>query len=183
MIKMTSNKGFTLVETLACIVTLLLVTMICSTGMKFALNVYKESLFESESQTLESTLNVYMGDILRNSKAIQTETDPVNAATPEIKKVLSFTNSGYQIYDGTIEVSERVNNAGGRFMVHRKNAAEAAPLVNGKIYGNDMYISDFLLTYNEQTGVFYGSFLIKTSISEKLVKECTFVYRTISEIN
>lgn len=183
MKKLASKKGFTLVETLACVITLVLVSMICSTGINFALNVYQESVFESESQMLESTLNLYLGDILRHAAAVDTETSPLDPAEPDVKEVTSFTNVAYQIYDGQIEVSERVGNNGGRFMIYRKAGVESIPLVNGTIYDNDMYVKDFVLGYNENTGMFYGNFVIKSSLSDDLTKECTFVYRTIADIN
>lgn len=182
MRKLASKKGFTLVEMLACVITLLLVSMICSTGMNFALNVYQESVFESENQMLESTLNLYLGDILRHAAGVNTESVPISAAEPEVKRVTSFTNAGYQIYEGYIEVSTRSGNDGGRFMICPKVGNESIPIVNRSVYGNNMYVTDFVLGYNENTGMFYGTYKIKSSISDEFSKECTFVYRTIADI-
>lgn len=183
MRKLASKKGFTLVEMLACVITLLLVSMICSTGMNFALNVYQESVFESENQMLESTLNLYLGDILRHAAGINTESTPINASEPNVKKVRSFTNAGYHIYEGYIEVSTRSGNDGGRFMICPKVGNESIPIVNGAAYGKAMYVTDFVLGYDDTTGMFYGTYKIKSSVSDEFSKDCSFVYRTIAELN
>ena len=58
MRKIKNKKGFTLVEMLVCVVTLLLIGMIVSAGTNLAMFSLRESTFESNSQMLESTLNM-----------------------------------------------------------------------------------------------------------------------------
>jgi len=84
MRKIRDKKGFTLIEMLACVVTLLLIGMIVSTGMNLATMSLRETTFESDSQMLESTLNMYIGDILRHATDVKEDATGV-----------TFTNDAY----------------------------------------------------------------------------------------
>lgn len=171
MKKIRSKKGFTLVEMLACIVALLLIGGICTTGMNLAVNSYNESVYESDSQMLESTLNLYLCDILRHATSIQTDGD-TNA---EEKEVISFTNVAYQIYDGRIEVS------GGTFLVYESKNGKSTMVVGENVYAGTLYISDFVLKYHPEKHYFTGYYTIQSSVLEDAERKCEFTCRTITE--
>lgn len=177
MKKLKSKKGFTLVEMLACIVALLLIGGICTTGMSLAVNSYNKSVYESDSQMLENTLNLYLCDILRHATSILTDGD-VNA---EEQNVTSFTNVAYQIYDGHIEVSERTEGSGGTFLVYESKNGQGAMIVGENVYASTLYISDFVLKYNPEKHYFTGYYTIKSSVLEDAEKKCEFTCRTIAE--
>lgn len=179
MRKLKSNKGFTLVEMLACVITLLLIGMICTTGMNFALNSYQRSVFESDSQMLEDTLNMYIGDILRHATSIETEIQEPDETGS--KKVVSFTNAEYQIYEGRIEVPEKTDDVGGNFLVYESKNGQGNLLAGEMVYASTLYVEKFVLKYNENTGVFTGYYIIKSTILSDVSRECTFTYRTIAE--
>ena len=85
-----NQKGFSMVEMLVCVVTLLLIGGICSTGMGISIKSFQESRFESDSQALESTLSLLFSDIFRYATEVNTETG------------VQFTNIEYEINNGTI---------------------------------------------------------------------------------
>ncbi|MBQ8519494.1 MAG: type II secretion system protein [Agathobacter sp.] len=177
MRKLKSKKGFTLIEMLACVVVLILIGGICSVGMNLATRSYNESVYESDSQMLEDTLNLYLCDILRHATSVQTEADE-NA---EEKDVISFTNVAYQIYDGHIEVSERKDDKGGTFLVYESSNGHGAMIVGENVYAGTLYISDFVLKYNPEKKYFTGYYTIQSSVLENLEKTCEFTCRTIAE--
>jgi len=140
MKKIKSQKGFTLVEMLACVVTLILLAGICTTGTNLAMNSYNRSLFESNSQMLESTLSLYLGDILRHSQP-KVETDPVTGV-----KTIKITNSIYGMYDGWIDLYAGASDSGvdptGRIYIHKVDDV-GVKLLSEKVYTNTLKISDF----------------------------------------
>ena len=180
MKKMKSQKGFTLIEMLACVITLLLIAGIVSVGMDLAMKSYNESLYESDSQMLESTLNLYICDILRHA-IVDEENDLQAIAGEEEKLVTGFTNVAYQIYGGNIKVLEKDDEGGGAFMVYETKNNTGVMLVGTNVYANTLYVSDFTLKYNEEKHYFTGSYKIKSTILENAERECTFTCRTIAE--
>lgn len=179
MRKIKENNGFTLVEMLACVVTLILICGICSAGMNLAVKSYNESMYESDSQMLESTLNLYICDILRHATKIETEEAVLPDANGE-KDVSGFTNVAYQIYGGTIKVMERTDEGGGAFMVYETKNNAGVMLVGENVYAGTLYVSDFKLKFNEEKGYFTGSYVIKSTVLEHASRECVFTCRTIA---
>lgn len=175
MRKLKNKKGFTMIEMLACVVTLLLICMIITTGSNLAIKSMNESLFESESQMLESTLNVCIGDILRHASDI----------TVENGKVV-FTNDAYYIDDGSFGIdtsSSGITDAGYLFCTSKLDGTSKGLLVaNRGIYTNSMYVKDFQLSYDETKHVFTGSYVIVSKITDT-TKTCEFSYRTIADLN
>lgn len=180
MKKIKNNQGFTFVEMLACVLTLLLIAGIVSAGMNLALKSYNESMYESDSQMLESTLDLYICDILRHATKIETEEVDADPSRPGEKIVTGFTNVAYQIYGGNIKVLEKEDDDGGAFMVYETKNNDGVMLVGTNVYAGTLYISDFTLKYNEEKGYFTGTYLIKSTILENASRECTFTCRTIA---
>ena len=175
MRKIKNNKGFTLIEMLACIVTLILIGLICSAGMNLATMSLRESTFESDSQMLESTINMYVGDILRHVTEVETEDDGT---------VVSFTNDSYYIDEGNFIISKRGSEElkAGYLLCTSQLAleeVEGTMLVNEGAYVGNLYIKDFVLSYDKAKKVFSGSYIIVSSLTTR-TKLCKFSYRTIA---
>ncbi len=170
MKKVRSNKGFTLVEMLACTVTLLMVCLICTTGMNLALKSYEQSIFESDSQMLESTLNLYVGDMLRYATRVTIDEESADNI------VEGFTNAAYQVYDGNYYVGTN----GYLYCTVNDNSSGALVIGKGN-YAETLCIKGFELHYDEATGIFTGKYTIGSTLSDTLSKECTFTYRTIAD--
>lgn len=165
MKKLKQNKGFTLVEMLACVVTLSLVCMICMTGTGLSIKSYNESRFESDSQKLEASIELVLGDILRYAEEIT-----VNASDAVI-----FSNTEYGIVQGSLLVKNE------KFAVKRKAEAEdTVALITPVSYADNLYIDGFQLSYNSTDKLFTGSYNIKSKVTN-VVKSCTFSFRTIAE--
>ena len=183
--KLENKKGFTLVEMLACIITLTILGSICTTGINFALKCYQDSVFESESQMLKSTLDLSINDILRYATDVKTEG---NADAEGNKSVTGFTCSRYQITGGTIDVGIS-DNSKNKFVVYNLsidyegNGRKEYLLVGNQVYGDNLYIekNSFKLDYNAATGCFNGEYTIRSTADEEAAKVCKFTCRTISE--
>ena len=174
MRKLTNKKGFTLVEMLACVVTLLLIGMIVSTGTNLAMASLRETTFESDSQMLESTLNTYIGDILRHATEVKVEADGT---------VKSFTNDAYYIDSGNFDIDLSVSEISGAGYLTCTSALDDSMygtlVANEGTYGGALYIKDFTLTYDASKCVFTGSYVIVSSATDT-TKTCEFTYRTIA---
>lgn len=169
MKKIKNNKGFTFVEMLVCVITLFMIGLICSVGVSMASRSYQESVFESDSQMLESTLNLYISDILRFATDVESDASG---------NVMELTNTSYHIKGGNLKVSERSENQGGYFLLLRNETdVEGTLLISEASYGKSLYIEGFELMYDESTGVFSGKYTIKSDTIESKEKECKFSYR------
>ena len=165
MKKLKSKKGFTLIEMLACTVTLVLITLICTTGMNMATKSYNESMFESNSQKLEYIVNLAMGDILRYSRDITVNGEEI-----------SFTNDVYGVSEGGL----KLDGDGYFVLVRNKELSTEAWLVSTMNYVDGIYITDFTLNCDTATGIYTGSYKIKSNLTsqERLVE---FTYKSIVE--
>jgi prepilin-type N-terminal cleavage/methylation domain-containing protein len=171
MKKLKSQKGFTLVEMLACVVMLMLLAGICSAGTSVAMNSYNMSLFESNSQMVESTLELYMGDIIRHG-TVKEGTDPDN---PTEKKLL-ITNPSYGIYDGWIELVD-----GHIYVRKTKEDTTGMKLLAGTNYTQSLKVNDFTLNYNEAEKSVTGTYKIESTVVAGLEKKCDFTYKLVTD--
>ena len=173
--KVQSKKGFTLVEMVACILTLTIISGICTSGINLAIKCYQESVFESESQMLKSTIDLSINDILRYATNVETE----EVDGEQIVK--SFTNVGYQVVGGSLAISPGTN----KFVLYNLPEGTAGRkeyiLIGNQAYGKDMYIAGFKLTYEESTGCFFGEYTIKSTMVQRVEKTFKFACRTITK--
>ena len=183
MKKLKNAKGFTLVETLTCMLMLVIIGGICSTGMNLAMKSYQETVFESNSQTLASSLETYMNDMLRYATDVKTDTEAESVAG--YLPVEGFTNPSYQIYEGMIAVSNTDGDTEGKMVIYTRPNGDAARkemlIVGQGMYAGNMKIEGFTLTYNESTNYFKGEYKIKSELTDSMVRTYTFGCRTISE--
>lgn len=171
MKRLKSQKGFTLVEMLICVVILMLLAGICNAGTNIAMKSYNESLFESNSQMLESTMNMYLGDILRHA-TFKLESTPLANGN---KKVETLTNDSYGIYGGKFSISSE-----GRLYLHKTDLdTSGSKLLNEKVYTKALKISNFRLEYNETERFVTGGYTIESTIISGLKKECSFTYKIV----
>lgn len=175
MRKLKNKKGFTLIEMLACVATLVILCMIVTTGSNLATMSMNESLFESESQMLESTLNLSIGDILRHATDIR-----------EMEGKLTFTNDAYNIDAGSFAIdtsTSGITGAGYLMCTSKLDGTSKGLLVATRgIYVRNMYVTDFQLSYDEEKHVFNGSYVIVSKLTDT-TKTCEFSYRTIADMN
>ena len=154
-----SQKGFSMMEMLVCTLILLLVGGICATGMGITVKGFQDSKFETESQMLESSLNLLFSDIFRYATDVEG---------------ISFTNADYDMKDGTIVV-----NSAGHFQIQGGTGGTTKMLVDEGVYGADLRISNFKLNYNGATGIFSGTYDIKSNARSELSRACDFSFRRI----
>lgn len=162
-----NKKGFTFVEMLVCVITLLMVGAICATGTGISVKSYQQSRFETDSQMLESTLDMALGDLLRF--ATNANADGTN---------VRFTNHYYQMEQGSVIVDENGH------LIIKKNPHQdkTLALIGNKAYAEDLQITEFELGYDEGSKLFSGSYTIKSkAMPSDPGKVCTFTYRTIAE--
>lgn len=175
MRKIKNKKGFTLVEMLACVVTLLLIGMIVSTGMNLATMSLRETTFESDSQMLESTLNMYIGDILRHATDVKEDATGVH-----------FTNDAYYIDEGSFNIDlskSEISGAGYLTCTSTLDDSEYGIMVATEgAYAGCLYIKDFTLNYDENKKVFSGSYVIVSSATTT-TKTCEFSFRSIADVS
>ena len=169
MKKLKNKKGFTMLEMLACVVTLLLLTGICTMGTDIAVKSYNQSIFETDSQTLESTIDMYLGDILRHSTIELEEEALVNGN----KSIKTITNMSYGVYQGKIAIKED-----GRFYIYKTPTDENGVLIlSENVYTKTLKISEFTLEYNEAGQYVTGSYTIQSTVLEDAKVKCDFTYR------
>jgi len=168
MKKLKKKKGFTLIEMLACTVTLLLIALICTTGTNLALRSYEESVLESNIQNLEATIDLYIGDILRYA----TDVKPYDG-TDEVEEL---TNASYQIYKGMIEI----NQDGHLVCTSIHNNGKKTLLVGKNTYAEMLYIESFELHYDAATKLFEGNYVIGNTLNETK-RTCEFAYRMVAQ--
>lgn len=168
MRKIRNKKGFTLVEMLVCVLTLLLVGAICVTGTGISIRKYQESRFESDSQMLRASIDMLLSDIFRYA----TDIDTTNGVV--------FTNKEYEIANGTVLIAAAGNNGENRFVIKKNPTTAESLLIGDNIYAGNLEVSDFTFSYNEETGVFSGSYKIKSTIMSDVEKNCEFTFRSIA---
>lgn len=195
--KLKNKKGFTLMEMLVCVLTLTLLGMICTTGSNLAVKSYQNLSFETDSQMLESTLNMRLEEILREVTTVSGSA--VTGGTPYPIAVSELTHKGYQIFSGNIEIKS-INEAGeedptngkGRVVVYRKPLTvisdnEPILLLNTNTYTDTLYITptegkDFITyNYNEGNSYFEITYTIKSILSDDYIHTCNFVCGTNAE--
>lgn len=167
--KLNSRKGFSLLESMAALMIVSILTVGIVTCTNAASRIYYKSLFVSEGDILAATIDTALSDLLRFSSEIT-----VKKKGDEI----SFTNANYSIIQGHLFLKD------GWLYINQTDTkldfAEDAPvavLLNNGTYSS-MEISSFTLKY--QDGVFSGTYEIKSKKDEALTKDYSFNFRTLS---
>ena len=91
--RLRSRNGMTLIETLAAVLIIALLTSVILSGSQAAFHVYVQNTFAAESQNVADTINKALSDVLRYA---------VNVKTDEDGYVTAYTNSSYGVTNGVI---------------------------------------------------------------------------------
>ncbi len=165
-----NNKGFTLVETLAAVTVLLLMTAGLAIGVSAAAKTYRQMTFTNNSETLRDTINTAFSDVLRYARDVE--------ASGDADGHVYFSTNDYQA--AVISGYVTLDKDGKLIVVNRKDRSIQNPFLNDKAYAG-MHLEDFKLVYTEDNGkgIFTGRYTI-TDKSEEYNKSGTFKYSVIN---
>ena len=166
MHKLRCKRGFTVVELLAALLIVVLLGMVIAAGISVGTQVYRDSIFLSESDILKSTINITLSDVLRYATVVETDGDG---------NVLTFNSANYNISGGGMELSEE-----GHLVYYEYAGDTAHELVNRGAY-TTLTLTGFSVTYDATTGVFSGSYTIALGDGDGgLLRTAEFSFRSIA---
>ena len=171
--KLKSKQGFTLIEMIMCVITLVMIALICTTGMNIAMKSYNESLFETNSQMLQDTINTALSDLLRNASNVSVET---SGGTEFVK----FDNKAYGVNKGHLKLGTSTEDNGYiKVVVKDVSGSEEKYLVSRKTYAGNLCIGSFTLRFDSGTGTFTGEYTIVSTVLTGMSRTVQFSYRSI----
>ena len=163
--KLNNEKGFTLVESLAAVLALTLLAAILAVCLSAATQVFKKSVFVSESEILAASLNTEFSNILRYSKGSIDDNSAVR-----------FTNASYMAEDAYFVVDDYVYLH--EDAIEGTQDATSVNLVNRGAY-TSLVIKDFYLEYNTTTHIFTGNYTIQMKDDPSLSKDVIFSFKSL----
>ena len=165
-----NRRGFTLAETLAALVIVVLLAMSVQMGTMTALRTRTASRFQSESEILAATLNSALGDMLHYATC---------AKYIATSGLVYINNPGYGIVNG------QILDRGGRLYVNAtanisvdSEDATLLTLTGAGAY-TDLTVSGFKMLYDKDNCLFYGSYEINGP--EQAKKTIDFAFRSLNE--
>lgn len=175
MRKLTSNSGMTLMEMLASLLILVLLVTAMGTGMDTAQEIYRASIFESDSASLAGIVNTALGDVLRYAENIRVPEGMDAAGNPVDEGIgFVFTNTSYGVRDVYFQTKAGDDATGGILTLRSLRFGEGShsiletELVNAGAYP-DLEITNFKIAYVEpgaegkRGGYFYITYTIQNS--------------------
>lgn len=176
-------RGMTLMETLAAVLILSLLSVLILSGSHAALSVYEKSTFASESQNVSKLIDTALSDVLRYAQSV---------AVDEQGNVTAYTNSAYGVRNGRICVGTGENDRGMLYLnSDPQDPEDRVPLLSNLSYAGLCVVpadddpavggdSTFSLTYSD--GVFSGSYRLYRPAGGLLSQIYQFHYRSINSI-
>lgn len=164
--KLSDKRGFTLVESLAAVLALMLLAAILAVCLFAATQVFKKSVFVSESEILAASLNTEFSNILRYSKG---DIDDEGA--------VRFSNASYMAEDAYFVVDDYIYLH--EDAIEGIQDATSVNLVNRGTY-TSLVIKDFYLEYNTVTHVFTGGYTIQMKDDPSLSKAVMFSFKSLA---
>lgn len=181
------KSGFTMVEMLASLLILALMAAGMSGGMSAALNVYQDSVFESDSTSMAATVNTALEDLLRYSERMKLAADqsgghfrtlsgltlPAGEEAGAVNFV--FTNLEYALVDAYFftPTNDQGEPSG---VIQLKTLGDDTPrdLLNKGAYPN-LEISNLNVKYDTDNQVYLISYKIYSTLDTELTKDgkCT----------
>lgn len=165
-----NRRGFTLAETLAALIIVVLLAMSVQMGTMTALRTRTASRFQSESEILAATLNSALGDMLHYATC---------AKYIATSGLVYINNPGYGIVNG------QILDRGGRLYVNAtanisvdSEDATLLTLTGAGAY-TDLTVSGFKMLYDKDNCLFYGSYEINGP--EQAKKTIDFAFRSLNE--
>lgn len=182
--KLCGKSGMTLLETLAAVAILALLSSMILAGSKAAVYSARKNTFAAECQTVSDTINTALSDPLRYATAVTV--DDGNA-------VKAYTNPNYQISEGKITVgtgtdAQGISNAGLIYLDEGKLLLKGAAYSSLEVVPADFQSgtaeipADFQLTYHNDTHTFSGSYKLYDPVNKLLSKTCSFTFRTVNSV-
>ena len=165
-----NSRGFTLAETLAALVIVVLLAMSVQMGTMTALRTRTASRFQSESEILATTLNSALGDMLHYATC---------ARYDGAGGTVYLNNPGYGIVNGQILTKD------GRLYVNATTGLSASDpnatllTLTGAGAYTDLTVSGFKMLYDKDNCLFYGSYEINGP--EQAKKTIDFAFRSLNE--
>lgn len=165
-----NRRGFTLAETLAALVIVVLLAMSVQMGTMTALRTRTASRFQSESEILAATLNSALGDMLHYATC---------AKYIATSGLVYINNPGYGIVNGQILAKD------GRLYVNATTSLSASDpnatllTLTGAGAYTDLTVSGFKMLYDKDNCLFYGSYEINGP--EQAKKTIDFAFRSLNE--
>lgn len=164
--KLRDKQGFTLVESLAAVVAVMLLAAILAVCLSAATQVFKKSVFVSESEILAASLNTELSNILRYSKGDIDDEGTVR-----------FSNASYMAEDAYFSVDDYIYL--NEDAIEGTQDATSVNLVNRGTY-TSLVIKDFFLEYNIATRVFTGGYTIQMKDDPSLNKAVMFSFKSLA---
>lgn len=179
--KLYGHGGMTLVETLAAIAILTLLSSIILIGAQAAMLSTRNSAFTAECQTVSDTIDTALSDPLRYATEITVD-DGGN--------VTAYSNPDYQIANGVVTVGVNPGSTGDLGLIY---LASGKLLLNAASYSNLVvvpenfspgapYSSNFKLTYHNLTHTFAGSYQLYDPINKLLSGTYSFLFRSVNSV-
>ncbi|MPN60345.1 hypothetical protein SDC9_208073 [bioreactor metagenome] len=146
-----------------------MISVAVSSGLTVAVKAYRESVFISDAEVLQDTINTAMSDILRYGKYTGTDGDGT----------LLFGNDKYHILSGGHFV-----NANGHIYLNSGSAGsdDGDPSTLSLLINTGAYVSlsveNFTIAYDPANLTYSGTYTI-TSADDLLTKNCSFAYRSL----
>lgn len=165
-----NRRGFTLAETLAALVIVVLLAMSVQIGTMTALRTRTASRFQAESEILATTLNSALGDMLHYATC---------ARYDGAGGTVYLNNPGYGIVNGQILTKD------GRLYVNATTGLSASDpnatllTLTGAGAYTDLTVSGFKMLYDKDNCLFYGSYEINGP--EQAKKTIDFAFRSLNE--
>ncbi len=192
------HAGFTLVEMLAALIVVTLLTTVVATGVNVGMKVYRQSTFTSEAQTLSNTIENALADPMHfaNTQSLSTTTDGVSSTALYWHATYLNHNVSPQVQlqsdnraDGTqIQVLAFAGQADGK---KNEDVGKTFNLLNVGAYtdctieetpGEDLCkISPAAPTSaGERPTSITVNFTIRSTVDPTLSKDCSFTYKPIN---
>lgn len=169
--KLNNSRGFSLTELLVAVAILMLlgvaVTVMVSTGLK----VYNDSLYISESRSVQDTINSALSDFLRFASIDST---CEKSASPDADGNYKLTKGEF-LSSSNAKCSLKLNNAG---YIILSNASTDTPILNMGSYAG-MYADDFELLFNPDSKIFTCKYTLIDKNDNTL--PVSYTVRTISQ--
>ena len=157
------RRGFSLVEMLAALLVLSLLAVMIASAVSAAARMYHKSVYTSESETLSSTLNTALSDLLCYATDVTT-----GASAAEYSPVVSFRNPSY--YGESIRLVQVSGNQAAAAATGSYLCFQAAGGTDRTYYNllssgtyTSLQICNFSLTYSESAEAFAVSYDIVTT--------------------
>jgi prepilin-type N-terminal cleavage/methylation domain-containing protein len=171
------NQGFTLIEMLAVIIVLTLMTAVVATGVSTSVSIYTKNQFASQTDVLSGTIDNSLADSFRFLTGSGTDSDPW---------ALIYRSNGTDIKSPSLSVSDGQLYITGTVDSTSSSSSTKVPVLNSGAYGNcEVSLGDNALTITSQKAednTTYAIITLEYTITDKtdssLTKTHTVTYRS-----